>query len=52
MSTAASGGLVLMVVLVLYVLIMRVFFREGRALENQIDFSKIRPWQDEESDNQ
>ena len=48
MSTAAWGGLALVVILVLYVLSMRLFFREGRALEKQIDYSKIRPPQDED----
>ena len=48
MSTAAWGGLALVVILVLYVLSMRLFFREGRVLEKQIDYSKIRPPQDED----
>ena len=48
MSTAAWGGLVLVVIVVLYVLSMRLFFREGRELEKHIDYSKIRPPQDED----
>ncbi len=48
MSTAAWGSLIVAVILVLYVLVMRLFFREGRELEKQIDYSKIRPPQDEE----
>ena len=50
MSTAAWGGLIVIVILVLYVLVMRLFFREGRELEKRIDYSKIRPPQDEESE--
>ena len=50
MSTAAWGGLIVIVTLVLYVLVMRLFFREGRELEKQIDYSKIRPSNDEESE--
>ena len=33
---------------VAYFLVMRVFYRQSRAADNQIDFSKIRPVKDEE----
>ena len=48
MSTAAWGGLIVVIIIVLYVLSMQLFFREGRVLEQQIDYSKIRPPQDED----
>jgi hypothetical protein len=27
-----------------YLLVMRVFFHQSRALDRQIDYSKMRPW--------
>ena len=49
MSTTLWIVLAVAVILVLgYLLIMRVFFRQSRALDKQIDYDKIRPWKDEE----
>ena len=31
-----------------YLLVMRVFFRESRALDRKIDYGKMRPWTDED----
>ena len=40
---AAAVGLVL-----LYLLVMRVFFRESKALDKKIDYAKMKPWKDDE----
>lgn len=34
-----------------YLLIMRVFFRASRALDRQIDYSKMRHWTDDDGKN-
>lgn len=39
---------VALVVVVLYVLVMRVFFRESRELDKHIDYGKMREWKDED----
>jgi hypothetical protein len=31
-----------------YVVVMRVFFRESDSLDRKIDFSKMREWKDED----
>ena len=31
-----------------YVLVMRVFFRESKALDQKIDHSKMKEWKDED----
>jgi low affinity Fe/Cu permease len=33
---------------VVYLLVMRVFFRQSRALDREIDYSKMRAWPDED----
>jgi low affinity Fe/Cu permease len=35
-------------VLLIYLLVMRVFFRQSRALDRQIDYGKMRKWTDED----
>ena len=35
-------------VVLVYLLVMRVFFSESRALDRQIDYSKMRPWTDDD----
>lgn len=40
---AAAVGLVL-----LYLLVMRVFFRDSKALDKKIDYSKMKEWKDED----
>ena len=40
--------LVGLVVVVAYVIVMRVFFRDSQALDRKIDFSKMREWKDED----
>ena len=49
MDSTVSTILVLAVVAVLgYLLVMRVFFRESRALDREIDPSKMKEWKDDE----
>ena len=31
-----------------YVVVMRVFFRESESLDEKIDYSKMREWKDED----
>lgn len=33
---------------IVYVLVMRVFYREGKELDKKIDYSKIKEWKDED----
>jgi len=35
-------------VVIAYVVVMRVFFRESRSLDRKIDFDKMRDWKDED----
>jgi hypothetical protein len=35
-------------VVVAYVVVMRVFFRESKDLDRKIDYSKIKEWKDED----
>lgn len=39
---------VALVVVIGYVLVMRVFFRESAALDKTIDYSKMKEWKDED----
>ena len=41
---AAGAGLV---AVILYVLVMRVFFRDSKALDEKIDYAKMKPWKDD-----
>lgn len=31
-----------------YLLVMRVFYRQSRELDKQVDYSKIKKWKDDE----
>lgn len=31
-----------------YLLVMRVFFKESEELDKKIDYSKMKPWKDDE----
>ena len=31
-----------------YFVVMRAFFQRSREADNQVDYSKIRPWKDDE----
>jgi len=35
-------------VVLVYVLVMRVFFRDSQALDKKIDYSKMKEWKDED----
>lgn len=39
---------VALVVVVGYVLVMRIFFRESKELDRKIDYSKMKEWKDDE----
>jgi low affinity Fe/Cu permease len=39
---------VALAVVVGYVLVMRVFFRESKELDKKIDYSKMKEWKDDE----
>jgi hypothetical protein len=49
MDPTVSTIIFLAVVAVLgYVLVLRVFFRDSKALDRQIDHSKMKEWKDED----
>ncbi len=37
-------------VVVLYVIVMRIFFRDSQALDRKIDYSKMKKWEDEDEE--
>jgi hypothetical protein len=39
---------VAIVAVVLYVLVMRIFFKESKELDRKIDYSKMKEWKDED----
>ncbi len=39
---------VALVVVLGYVVVMRVFFRESKELDKKIDYSKMKEWKDDE----
>lgn len=39
---------VALLVVVGYVLVMRIFFRESKELDKKIDYSKMKEWKDDE----
>ena len=39
---------VALAVVIGYVLVMRIFFRESKELDKKIDYSKMKEWKDEE----
>jgi hypothetical protein len=40
--------IVALVAVVLYVLVMRVFFRESKELDKKIDYGKMKEWKDDD----
>ena len=42
------AAIVGVVVVLGYLLVMRVFFRESEELDKKIDYSKMKEWKDEE----
>lgn len=41
LAIAIGGG-------IFYLLIMRVFFRQSRKVDKQIDYSKVKEWKDDD----
>lgn len=39
---------VALVVVIVYFLVMRIFFRESKELDKKIDYSKMKEWKDED----
>ena len=39
---------VALIVVIGYVVVMRVFFRESKELDKKIDYSKMKEWKDDE----
>ena len=35
-------------VVIVYLLVMRIFFRKSREADKRIDFSKVREWKDDD----
>ncbi len=48
MDTTVWIGLGALVVVVGYLLVMRVFFRQSKAVDKTTDYSKIKPLKDED----
>ena len=42
------AGAVAIVVVVVYVLVMRVFYRESKEADKHIDYAKLKEWKDDE----
>ena len=40
--------IVALVAVAIYVLVMRVFFRESKELDKKIDYSKMKEWKDDD----
>ena len=39
---------VALLVVAVYLLVMRIFFRESKELDKKIDYSKMKEWKDDE----
>ncbi len=51
MDPKIAWFLVIAVAIVLgYLLVMRVFFRESRRLDRNIDFSRMKKWEEDEEE--
>ena len=48
MNIAMIALVVGLLVVAGYLLVMRVFFRESKALDKNIDYSKMKEWKDED----
>lgn len=47
-STIGIFVIIAAIAVVGYLLVMRVFFRESRALDGKIDYGKMKEWKDDE----
>jgi low affinity Fe/Cu permease len=48
MDPLVMFGVVAVVLVVGYLLVMRVFFKDSKELDKKIDYSKMRQWKDED----
>ena len=48
MSTIQWFMLAAVSIVAVYLLVMRVFFRESRKADKHIDYSKVREWKDDD----
>lgn len=48
MEPVVMVGVVAIVVVLGYLLVMRVFFKESKELDKKIDYSKMKEWKDDE----
>jgi hypothetical protein len=47
-STVGTIAIIAALAVIGYLLVMRVFFRESKQLDRKIDYSKMKPWKDDE----
>jgi low affinity Fe/Cu permease len=48
MDPIVMFGIVAVVLVVGYLLVMRVFFKDSKELDKKIDYSKMKEWKDED----
>ena len=48
MEPVVMAAVVAIVVVLGYLLVMRVFFKESKELDKKIDYSKMKEWKDED----
>jgi flagellar basal body-associated protein FliL len=48
MDPLVMFGVVAVVLVVGYLVVMRVFFKESKELDKKIDYSKMKEWKDED----
>jgi hypothetical protein len=48
MDPLVMFGIVAAVLVVGYLLVMRVFFKDSKELDKKIDYSKMKEWKDED----
>jgi low affinity Fe/Cu permease len=48
MDPLVMFGVVAVVLVVGYLLVMRVFFKDSKELDKKIDYSKMKEWKDDE----
>jgi len=48
MDPIVMFGVVAVVLVVGYLLVMRVFFKDSKELDKKIDYSKMKEWKDED----
>jgi low affinity Fe/Cu permease len=48
MEPVVMAAIVAIVVVLGYLLVMRVFFKESKELDKKIDYSKMKEWKDDD----